>query len=157
MSTQTNLVVSKLKTILADVTITGAVLNAGALRFTGTHAYEIGDLISVSGVTGAVEANRVFVDTVTEKVEGKDVEIPTLDAIKSRFGAAAFSTPELKTPAQLAELGPAAKEFVKEYAYMPVTGLTVALTEDKRVGIKPTSATERLGLDAIQNAIATAS
>jgi hypothetical protein len=103
------------------------------------------------------KANRVFVDTVTEKVEGKDVEIPTLDAIKSRFGAAAFSTPELKTPAQLAELGPAAKEFVKEYAYMPVTGLTVALTEDKRVGIKPTSATERLGLDAIQNAIATAS
>ena len=103
------------------------------------------------------KANRVFTDTVTEKVEGVDVEIPIADAIKSRFGAGAFSTPELKTPAQLAELGSAAKEFVKEYAYMPVTGLTVALTEDKRVGIKPTSASERIGSDAIQAAISHAS
>lgn len=91
------------------------------------------------------KANRVFKDTVTETVEGKNVEVPILAAIKSRFGDAAFSTPELKTPAELDKLGPKAKEFVKEYAYMPVTGLTVALDSDRRTGIVPQTATERFG------------
>jgi len=73
------------------------------------------------------KANRVYTDTVTEVVEGKEVEVPLLAAVKARFGAAAFTDPEMKSPAELAKLGPKAKEFVKEYAYMPVTGLTVAL------------------------------
>jgi hypothetical protein len=103
------------------------------------------------------KANRVYTDTVTEVVEGKDVEVPLLTAVKARFGDAAFTAPEMKSPAELAKLGPKAKEFVNQHAYMPVTGLTVALETDSRVGVKPTSATERLGSEAIQNAIANAS
>lgn len=91
------------------------------------------------------KANRVFVATVTEKVEGKEVEIPVEATIRARFGDDAFSKPELKTPAELEKLGPKAKEFVKEHAYMPVTGLTVALEGDKRTGIKVQSAQERFG------------
>lgn len=87
-------------------------------------------------------ADRVFKDTVTEKVEGKDVEVPIMEAIKSRFGDAAFSAPELKTPAQLEKISPAAKEFVKGWAYMPMTGLTVALDTDKRTGVVPQTAKE---------------
>lgn len=96
------------------------------------------------------KANRVFGPTVTAKVEGKDVEIPLEAAVREKFGDAAFSAPELKSPAELEELGPAAKEFVKEYAFMPVTGLTVAVSSDKRTGIKVQSAQERFGA-AVEN------
>lgn len=89
------------------------------------------------------KANRIFKDTVTETVEGEKVEVPLIDAIKVRFGDKAFTEPKLKSPAELSALGPVAKAFVSEYAYMPVTGLTVALEDDKRVGIKVQSATER--------------
>jgi len=91
------------------------------------------------------KANRIFNPTVTMKVEGKDVEVPILEAAKKTFGDAVFTAPELKSPAELENLGPKAKEFVKEHAYMPVTGLTVALTGDKRTGIKVQSAQERFG------------
>lgn len=91
------------------------------------------------------KANRIFNPTVTVKVEGKEVEIPIMDAVKKKFGDAAMTAPELKSPAELEKLGPAAKEFVKEHAYMPVTGLTVALEGDKRTGIKVQSAQERFG------------
>lgn len=91
------------------------------------------------------KANRVFKETVTETVEGVAVEVPMLKAVEDRFGKLAFTAPELKSPAELAKLGPKAKEFVKEYAYLPVTGLTVALDSDKRTGIVPQTATERFG------------
>lgn len=91
------------------------------------------------------KANRIFNDTVTEKVEGKDVEIPIKDAIVQRFGDEAFTPPELKSPAELEKLGAKAKAFVHENAYMPVTGLTVALSTDKRQGVKVQSAQERFG------------
>lgn len=101
------------------------------------------------------KANRIFNPTVTVKVEGKDVEIPVMDAIKAEFGDAAFSAPEVKSPAEIEKLGPKGKEWVKEHAYMPVTGLTVALDTDKRTGIKVQTATERFGA-ALENLTAEA-
>jgi hypothetical protein len=47
-----------------------------------------------------------------------------------------YTEPQLKSPAQLEDLGPLAKKLVAEWAYTPVTGLTVALASDKRVAQK---------------------
>lgn len=68
-------------------------------------------------------------------------EAPAL--AKEKFGGEAMTTPELKSPAELEKTGPAAKAFVKEYAYMPQGGLTVALENDQRieVKVKPTAET----------------
>lgn len=52
---------AKVKTIAADVTVTGAVLSGGLIQITGTHAYEVGDIVQISGIAGAVEANGQFV------------------------------------------------------------------------------------------------
>lgn len=87
-------------------------------------------------------ADRVFKDTVTETIEGEKVEVPLVDAINRRFGEAAY-THDLKSPPQLEKLSPAAKEFVKEYAYMPVTGQTVALADDKRPAVKVQTSVEK--------------
>jgi hypothetical protein len=43
---------------------------------------------------------------------------------KALFGEEAVTKPELKSPAELEKIGPKAKEFAKEYAYMPSTGHT---------------------------------
>ena len=59
-----------------------------------------------------------------------------------RFGDEAMTKPELKSPAELEKVGPAAKEFVKEFAYMPVTGQTVALESDSRGEVIIKSTTE---------------
>jgi Protein of unknown function (DUF2800) len=69
------------------------------------------------------KANRVF-----------KAEAPAL--AKEKFGADAFTKPELKSPAEIEKLGLTAKEFVHEYAYTPQTGLTVATDEDKRPAVK---------------------
>lgn len=53
-----------------------------------------------------------------------------------QFGAEAYTKPEMLSPAKMEALGPRAKELVKEYAYMPQTGFTVALADDKRIGVK---------------------
>lgn len=82
------------------------------------------------------KANRIFKATVTETVEGEKVEVPFLDAIKVRFGDKAFTAPKLKSPPEFEKISVEAKEFVKQYAYMPVTGLTVAPAADKRREIK---------------------
>jgi hypothetical protein len=102
------------------------------------------------------KAHRIFTDTVTEKVEGKDVEVPIVDAIKRRFGDAAFTQPQLKSPPELEKVSPEAKKFVHEHAYMPNTGLTVAVEGDKRTGVKVQSAQERFGA-ALANLSAEAS
>jgi hypothetical protein len=58
------------------------------------------------------------------------------------FGDKAFSEPELLSPAQMEQLGSQAKDLVHEYAYTPNSGLTVALANDKRVGVKVQSTAE---------------
>ena len=54
----------------------------------------------------------------------------------TRFGRAAQTEPELKSPAKMEELGPEAKVLVKEWAFTPQTGLTVALDSDPRQAVK---------------------
>lgn len=91
-------------------------------------------------------ADRIFKDTVTEQVQGENVEVPLLDAARLRFGDEAFTAPELKSPAQLEAIGSkAAKDFVKEFAYIPVTGLTVALASDRKTGVTIATVKERFG------------
>ena len=68
------------------------------------------------------KANRVFTS------EGATL-------VKDEFGADAIET-KLKTPAQIEKLGAAGKKFVREHAYTPQTGLTVAPLDDDRVGVK---------------------
>lgn len=58
------------------------------------------------------KANRVWKPGVEELARG-------------RFGDAAYTKPELRSPAQMEEL-PGAKPWVKQHAFTPKTGLTVA-------------------------------
>lgn len=102
------------------------------------------------------KAHRVFNDTVPMTVEGKEVEVPVAQAIKATFGDEGLTKPEIKSPAELDKLGAKGKNFTKAHAYMPVTGLTVALEGDKRTGIKVQSAQERFGA-ALANLTAEAS
>lgn len=91
------------------------------------------------------KSHRIFKDTAVEKVEGEEVEVPIKTAILARFGEQAYKPRELKTPPELEKINSDAKEFVKRYAYMPVTGLTVAMASDKRATIKVQSVSERFG------------
>lgn len=52
------------------------------------------------------------------------------------FGEDAMTKPELKSPAEMEAIGPVAKKLVKEYAYTPNTGLTVALESDRKLAVK---------------------
>ena len=69
------------------------------------------------------KANRVF------KPEASVI-------FKAKFGDDAMHPAELRSPAEMEKLGAAAKELVREYAYTPMTGLTVAVDTDKRVAVK---------------------
>jgi len=60
----------------------------------------------------------------------------------AKFGPDAMTVPEMKSPAELEKIGSAAKAFAHEYAYTPVTGLTVALDADKRSAVKVASTLE---------------
>lgn len=62
--------------------------------------------------------------------------------VKALFGDKAYTKPELKSPPEIEKLGPDGKEFVKEYAYSPDTGLTLARWDDPKVGIKVESSEE---------------
>ncbi len=59
-----------------------------------------------------------------------------LEVVRDTLGAEAFTSPELKSPAEIEKVGPTAKALVKEYAYTPNTGLTVALDSDRRGAVK---------------------
>jgi len=60
----------------------------------------------------------------------------------ARFGDDAYEPQRLKSPAQMENLGAEAKKLVREYAYTPKTGLTVADADDKRLAVKPETAAE---------------
>lgn len=55
---------------------------------------------------------------------------------KSKFGDDAMEKPELKSPAEMEKISSEAKLLVKEYAYTPQTGTTVALLDDPRPAAK---------------------
>ncbi len=67
------------------------------------------------------------------------------DELLLELGDGIYSKPELKSPAQIAAMGPAAKKLINEWAYTPQTGLTVALATDDRPGVKVQSTTEAFG------------
>lgn len=60
----------------------------------------------------------------------------------SKFGQDAWTAPEIKSPAQLEKV-PAAVSWVKEFAYSPDTGLTVAMPQDPKPGVKVEKLAER--------------
>ena len=57
----------------------------------------------------------------------------------------AFTAPELRSPAAMEKLGPGIKPLVKEWAYTPETGLTVAKWDDKRGAVTVQTTTEVFG------------
>lgn len=67
-------------------------------------------------------------------------EAPAL--FKSKFPAECMEKPELKSPAEMEKIGPDAKKLVREYAYTPQTGTTVALLDDPRPAVKVQTAAE---------------
>lgn len=83
------------------------------------------------------KANRVF-----------KPEAPAL--FKEKFGGEVFTKPELKSPSEMEKLGAVAKELVREWAYTPQAGLTVATDDDKRVAVKVETTQQAFGA-AIEN------
>jgi hypothetical protein len=81
--------------------------------------------------TGRTISSAKLVNKRADRVF-KDGAVPVLEAA---LGPACFTAPEFKTPAQIEKLGVEAKGLVKEWAYMPTTGLTVAPIDDKRQAI----------------------
>jgi hypothetical protein len=67
------------------------------------------------------------------------------DEAKAKFGGEAFTKPEMKSPAELEKLSPAAKLFVKEHAFHPDTGLTVAAWDDAKPAVKVQTTEETFG------------
>ncbi len=61
----------------------------------------------------------------------------------AKYGDKAYVEPVLKTPAAMERLGQEAKDLVKQYAYTPLTGMTVARMDDRRQALKVTKASER--------------
>lgn len=83
-------------------------------------------------------AGQVIPGTKLVAMRARRVFKPGADAIfRQRFGAAAMEPAELKSPAQMEQIDPVAKEWVKQWAYAPASGLTLALESDKREGIRP--------------------
>lgn len=55
-----------------------------------------------------------------------------VEVLANTFGQDAYTKPEIKSPPQIEALGQVAKDIVKEWAYKPEGGLTVAGDDDKR-------------------------
>ncbi len=78
------------------------------------------------------KVNRVFKD-------GAEAEA------KAKFGQDAVVPARLKSPSELEAVSPAAKQFVKEYAYFPRSGFTVAPWSDRRTAVKVQTQQEVFG------------
>ena len=64
---QLSFALAKVKTLLANITITGAATSSGVINIAATgHGLETGDIVQISGVTGTVEANGQWVVTVPD-------------------------------------------------------------------------------------------
>jgi hypothetical protein len=78
------------------------------------------------------KSNRVFKDGA-------------MDVFVKALGEEAYTKPELRTPAEMERVSPAAKKLVHEWAFVPVTGVTVALSDDRRPAVKVQTTTEAFG------------
>lgn len=88
-------------------------------------------------------ANRVFKDIIIYGEKKEEIKVP--DLFQRLFGDEALTEPKLKTPAEMEKISPQAKELVKEVAYTPKSGLTVALSSDPKQGVKVQTTTEAFG------------
>ena len=70
----------------------------------------------------AKKADRVFKPGAEER-------------IAAQFGSAAYTDPVFKTPPNIEKLGPEGRVLVKEWAFTPNTGYTMAPREDKRAEV----------------------
>ncbi len=68
-----------------------------------------------------------------------------LGIFKARFGVLAYTKPEMLSPAAMEALGHEAKQLVREWAYTPQSGYTVALSSDKRPAVRPKTTMETFG------------
>lgn len=82
------------------------------------------------------KANRVYKEGAPE-------------IFKEKFGADAMTLPELKSPADMEKLGMEAKALVREWAYTPQAGLTVAVEDDRRPAVKVETSQQAFG-DAVK-------
>jgi hypothetical protein len=71
----------------------------------------------------AKKANRVWNDDA----EGE---------LAKTFGDEAFTQPTIKSPPQIEALGPKGQAFVRQHAYTPQAGFTVAPATDRRQGVQ---------------------
>lgn len=74
----------------------------------------------------------------------------SFEFFQEHYGAQAVTVPEIKSPAEMAKIDGKAKELVKEWAYTPASGLTVALEDDPRVGVKVQSTVQAFGAAVAQ-------
>jgi len=63
------------------------------------------------------------------------------DLARAKFGDAVMEPPKFKGPPAIEKL-PGGKDFVREFAYTPTTGVTVALESDPRIAVKVQTSTE---------------
>lgn len=92
--------------------------------------------------------NNAGFDGIAKLVPKKSNRVWNTDAKKeatTKFGKDAFTPAEMKSPAELEKLSPAAKLFVKEYAHHPDTGLTVAAWSDSKPAVKVQTTEETFG------------
>ena len=66
-----------------------------------------------------------------------------LQRFSTLFGTEAFTTPKLKSPAEMEKI-PMAKPLVREFAFTPDTGLTVKPMSAKGLAVKPPTASALL-------------
>ena len=64
------------------------------------------------------------------------------EALLAALGTKVMTEPELKSPAMVEKLGSAGRELVREYAYSPDNGLTVAPVSDPRKAIEVQKSSE---------------
>lgn len=88
----------------------------------------------------------VTMEGMAKLVNKKSNRVYNADANPAKvFGDDALNPPVVKSPAELEKLNPQAREWVKEHCHQPATGLTVALWDDERIGVKVTTSTEAFG------------
>jgi hypothetical protein len=97
-------------------------------------------------VKGGSLSTAKLVNSKTDRVWKDDAE----QAVKEKLGEKSYTTPELKSPAQIERLGPDGKHLVAEYAYKPLGKPTVAPIDDARPAVKVKTAEEtfREAIDA---------
>lgn len=84
--------------------------------------------------------NSKIVRMITDRVWKPEAE----DALRTRFGNMAYTSPKLLSPAMMEKL-PEGKLVVAEWAYKPEGGYTVALVDDKRKEVALPSPEEKYG------------